>query len=121
MLKSIKLLDNGIICAEGVQDYLQDNNDFLVIGVVGAQGVGKSTLLNLLAQNKVSRELQKKVFDCNKDLDSFDNIKIPPDLSHLTLENSKVRDLVFNLRSSSHGTNGIDLFITQNRVKYQST
>ena len=32
-------------------DFLLDNNDFLVVGIIGQQGVGKSSLMSLLGGN----------------------------------------------------------------------
>ncbi|KAI4463781.1 hypothetical protein MML48_4g00008964 [Holotrichia oblita] len=62
MTKSVKLIDDGSIYTENVQDFLQENNDFLAVGVIGTQGVGKSTLLNLLVHSKVTEKMM--LLDC---------------------------------------------------------
>lgn len=41
---------------------MKNNTDFLVIGVVGTQGVGKSTILNLLANEQLNYDYYNKVF-----------------------------------------------------------
>ncbi|KAJ8935013.1 hypothetical protein NQ318_020659 [Aromia moschata] len=82
MTKSAKLIDEGVICTESLQDYVQENSDFLVVGVVGAQGVGKSTILNLLSHNQVTEDLKRSIFKSFKkdvDDDLGDNIKILTD------------------------------------------
>lgn len=125
MSKSIKLIEDGIIYSEGVQEYLQDNNDFIVIGVVGPQGVGKSTILNLLSQTNASEKLKKELFShksVHKDDSSFENIKILTDnIADLNLDNNK-DNVVFkveatpDLEANSNTTHGIDLYITKDRV-----
>jgi len=47
----MKLLDESQSFCDGIADYLGDNQDFLVIGVLGLQNTGKSTILNILAKN----------------------------------------------------------------------
>lgn len=49
MTSSVKLLDDSLQWQDNFQDYLLDQNDFLVVGVLGKKGVGKSTLMSLLA------------------------------------------------------------------------
>lgn len=41
---------------------MKTNTDFLVVGVVGTQGVGKSTILNLLANEQIDYNYFNKVF-----------------------------------------------------------
>ncbi|XP_061400799.1 protein SMG9 [Musca vetustissima] len=41
---------------------MKANTDFLVVGVVGTQGVGKSTILNLLANEQLDFDYYRKVF-----------------------------------------------------------
>ena len=36
---------------ENPLEYLQDQQDFLVVGCIGTQGVGKSTIMSLLTSN----------------------------------------------------------------------
>lgn len=54
MKKPVKLIDNYMEFNTQALDYLIENqNDFLVVGVLGSQGVGKSTILNLIAHSNV--------------------------------------------------------------------
>jgi len=48
MTSAVRLLDDNLQWCDGLQEYLIDQNDFLVIGVLGKRGVGKSTLMSLL-------------------------------------------------------------------------
>lgn len=128
MTKCVKFLEDNNISLENVQDFMQENNDFLVVGVVGAQGVGKSTILNLLAHTQVTDELKRALFNDVKQRDNAehnDNFKILTDkMSHIKVcEDNKTKDnIVFNIRQISdievdnNTTDGIDLFVTSNRV-----
>ncbi|XP_064397219.1 nonsense-mediated mRNA decay factor SMG9-like isoform X2 [Halichondria panicea] len=49
MAHPIKMVDRGLHWEEKGMDFMQDQSDFLVVGVVGKQGVGKSTVMSLLA------------------------------------------------------------------------
>lgn len=122
IVKCVKLLDDGLICTENVQDYLQENDDYLVVGIVGTQGVGKSTILNLLAHDSITNDLKKSIFNYSQE--SKENI---PDFE-ISLNESepkvKVDNVIFNpqstsdIISNSNGTNGIDFFITHNRIMF---
>ncbi|XP_063230147.1 nonsense-mediated mRNA decay factor SMG9 isoform X2 [Bacillus rossius redtenbacheri] len=45
----VKLLDESLQFCDSCLEYLVDQNDFIVVGVVGTQGVGKSSLMSWLA------------------------------------------------------------------------
>lgn len=50
MLNSVKLLDENLLWMDSLQEYLvEQNNEYLVVGILGKKGVGKSTLQSLLA------------------------------------------------------------------------
>ncbi|XP_012270694.1 protein SMG9 [Orussus abietinus] len=89
MKSCIKFMDENMQLCENPLEFLYDQQDFLVVGSLGAQGVGKSTILSLLTSNYA------------------------PD--------------VFPVQSLSHHesgancTNGIDFFVTKNRVIYLDT
>ncbi|XP_011301214.1 protein SMG9 [Fopius arisanus] len=51
MTGCLKFIDENMQLCENVLDYLHDQQDFLVVGVAGTQGVGKSTILSLLTSN----------------------------------------------------------------------
>lgn len=120
MTKSIKLIEDGMLYSERIQDYLVESNDFIVVGIVGAQGVGKSTILNLLSQTDVSEKLKRKLFNHKvKQTSSESNIKITTDLADVNLNESnamfKINDTT-NLEANSNATHGVDVYITKDRV-----
>ena len=47
--RSCKLIDDQHTVSEGILSFLTDNTEFLVVGVIGLQNVGKSTICNALA------------------------------------------------------------------------
>nr|CAH7760885.1 unnamed protein product [Callosobruchus chinensis] len=125
MTKSIKLIDEGVLCSEALQDYLQDNNEFLVVGVIGTESVGKSTIMNLLAHNRLTADLKKSLFPVYKENGEHeDHVKILTD--HLEKVNLKSEGMiekeVFKIASmddiliGSNCTQGIDIFVTENRL-----
>jgi hypothetical protein len=52
MSSSTKLLDENLQWQENLMEYLVDQTDFLVVGVFGKKGCGKSTLMSLLGGSK---------------------------------------------------------------------
>ena len=49
---SVKMIDSNLQWKDNGLDKLKDQEDFLVVGVLGLQGVGKSTILSMLAGKK---------------------------------------------------------------------
>ncbi|XP_076652556.1 nonsense-mediated mRNA decay factor SMG9 [Halictus rubicundus] len=54
MTTSVKFMDENMQLCENSLEYLYDQQDFLVVGCLGAQGVGKSTIMSLLTSNYAS-------------------------------------------------------------------
>ncbi|XP_044018021.1 protein SMG9 [Aphidius gifuensis] len=89
MNNCIKFMDENLQLCDNPVDYLYDQQDFLVVGIVGGQGVGKSTILSLLTSNYA-----KNIFPVHG-------------LSHH--------------ETGTHCTNGVDFYVTKNRVIYLDT
>ncbi|XP_030757386.1 protein SMG9-like isoform X2 [Sitophilus oryzae] len=121
MKQSIKLIDDGIINTEHLQDYLQENNNFLVIGVIGGQGVGKSTLLNMLTETELTEKYKQKLFKLQSEalLKSENDVTIPVQYLEDTYLND---DLIFkaetigNVVNCTNATEGIDIYVSADRV-----
>ncbi|XP_053375253.1 nonsense-mediated mRNA decay factor SMG9-like [Mercenaria mercenaria] len=84
-----KLIDEHHQWCETAFDSLLEQTDFLVVGVIGLQGTGKSTILSLLAGNT--------------EIDAHRNYVFPP-------QSRAIRE------ECGHMTNGIDIFVTSQRV-----
>ncbi|XP_053951590.1 protein SMG9 [Anastrepha ludens] len=52
----------GVINASTRRLLMKGNTDFLVVGVIGTQGVGKSTVMNLLANDGINFDYYTKLF-----------------------------------------------------------
>uniref|UniRef100_A0A023F8R7 Protein SMG9 n=1 Tax=Triatoma infestans TaxID=30076 RepID=A0A023F8R7_TRIIF len=86
-----KLLDDDTqMVQDGLLEYLTESTDFLVVGCIGPQGVGKSTLLSHFAKPPD---------------DPFDSENL------IFKKQSKSQ-----IDSSTHCTDGIDAYITDERV-----
>lgn len=53
MTNCIKLVDENMQLCEGPLEFLCDQQDFLVVGCLGPQGAGKSTIMSLLASSEM--------------------------------------------------------------------
>ncbi|KAG5327477.1 SMG9 protein, partial [Pseudoatta argentina] len=58
MSTCIKFMDENMQLCENSIDFLYDQQDFLVVGCLGAQGVGKSTIMSLLTSHYSSNIFQ---------------------------------------------------------------
>ncbi|XP_054719681.1 nonsense-mediated mRNA decay factor SMG9-like isoform X2 [Uloborus diversus] len=83
----VKLVDESLQWCDNALEYLHDATDFYVIGVLGLQGVGKSTILSLIKGNN-------------------------PDSSRLLFK-PQTNDLK---EIGEHCTTGIDMYVTNQRL-----
>ncbi|XP_065510809.1 nonsense-mediated mRNA decay factor SMG9-like isoform X3 [Caloenas nicobarica] len=89
MKTSIKLVDEQMNWCDCALQFLLEQTDVLVVGALGLQGTGKSTVLSLLAGNQPEDDPRTYVFRA-----------APPELR----------------QRAAAQTGGIDLFVTQERV-----
>ncbi|XP_054043806.1 nonsense-mediated mRNA decay factor SMG9 [Rissa tridactyla] len=94
MKTSIKLVDEQMNWCDSALEFLLEQTDVLVVGALGLQGTGKSTLLSLLATNQPEEDPRSFVF--------------PPQAPELR-------------ERGGAQTGGIDFFITQERVVFLDT
>ncbi|XP_052242507.1 nonsense-mediated mRNA decay factor SMG9-like isoform X2 [Dreissena polymorpha] len=92
--RCVKLIDDQSQWCEQASECLLEQTDFLVVGVVGLQGSGKSTVLSLLAGNTEADPLRNYIFPA---------------------QTREVRE------ECGHMTNGIDIHVTSQRVIFLDT
>lgn len=89
MKAPVKLLDENLQMCDGILEFLLEQPDFVVVGIIGLQGVGKSTVASLLAESDVTKGLKKPMF------------KVHGSEQH---------------EYGTHCTNGIDVLVTSTRM-----
>ncbi|KAK4298211.1 hypothetical protein Pmani_029425 [Petrolisthes manimaculis] len=90
MKGAVRLVDESLTLCEDLAPYLLDQSNFLVVAVVGMQGVGKSALASLLIDPQLDVH---KIRSCVFRPESMEQIM-----------------------SGCHGTNGVDVYITPDRL-----
>lgn len=94
MTKSIRLMHPHFQISDDLFDYLdQENSDFLVVGIVGRHLVGKSTLINVIANQNY--------------------LKVASDKSSVMFQR---KEEVFTTSPINYEGATIDAFITSNRI-----
>ncbi|XP_075696487.1 nonsense-mediated mRNA decay factor SMG9 isoform X1 [Rhinoderma darwinii] len=94
MKHSIKLVDEYMNWCDSAIEFLLDQTDVLVVGVLGFQGTGKSTMMSLLSANSPDDDQRSYVF---------------------RMQSQEVRERAGNQ------TSGIDFFISQERIIFLDT
>eukprot|EP00794_Sanderia_malayensis_P011122 gene11122-12292_t len=89
MTESVRVVDESFHWSERALSSLVDQTDFMVVGVVGMQGVGKSTVLSMIGERKRKSSQKKLIFRPQSKQDT---------------------------EKSLHKTDGIDLYVTSERV-----
>ncbi|XP_013191537.1 nonsense-mediated mRNA decay factor SMG9 [Amyelois transitella] len=128
MSEPIKLLDENLEFNNAALEFLHDaSTNYLVVGVVGTQGVGKSMILNLIEQNKHTQDLCRKirqVHELNEGNESNEVANIENQFKTLgvsetaTMSNGfkfKMQDIQ-QIERGVHCTRGVDMYVTQDRV-----
>ncbi|XP_033747207.1 protein SMG9-like [Pecten maximus] len=94
MTRCTKLVDESQMWQESAMEMLVDQTDFLVVGVIGPQGSGKSTVMSLLAGNS------------------------PDDNHRQFLFSPQTQDTV---ELCEHQTSGVDMFVSGERIIFLDT
>ncbi|KAL6489390.1 hypothetical protein MHYP_G00031310 [Metynnis hypsauchen] len=94
MKHSIKLVDEQMNWCDSAMEYLRDQTDMLVVGVIGLQGTGKSMIMSLLSANTPEEDQRAYVFRA---------------------QTQEIKERGGNQSS------GIDFYITQERVIFLDT
>ncbi|MCJ8728278.1 hypothetical protein PDJAM_G00002630 [Pangasius djambal] len=94
MKHSIKLVDDQMNWCDSAMEYLRDQTDMLVVGVIGFQGMGKSTIMSLLSANMPEEDQRAYVFRA---------------------QTQEIKE------RGGNQTSGIDFYITQERVIFLDT
>lgn len=94
MKHSIKLVDEYMNWCDSAIEFLLDQTDVLVVGILGFQGTGKSTMMSLLSSNSPDDDQRSYVF---------------------RMQSQEVRERAGNQ------TSGIDFFISQERIIFLDT
>ncbi len=116
-------------CVFIIYQYLRDQTDMLVVGVIGLQGTGKSTIMSLLSANSPEED-QRLVRHQHPDFVfvSIHLFAFPPNCSCISPNHSLLnRAYVFRAQTqeikerAGNQSSGIDLYITQERVIFLDT
>jgi protein SMG9 len=102
----VKLVDEQQF-SENLADYMTDNPDFIVVGVLGHQGVGKSTILNSLLNSGRTPEVVDEATVNGNPSNNAANI--------FPVQSFEKQML------SEHCTNGISAWVSPQRIIYLDT
>ncbi|XP_045451849.1 protein SMG9-like [Melitaea cinxia] len=135
MVEPVKLLDENLEFNSAALEFLNDSNtNYLVVGVLGTQGVGKSMILNLIAQNVPINDLSTQILSSHEiptdtvfestemvhlenQLDSLSFSEVSEEKSQLsqTIFKFKMQDIEY-IERGVHCTKGVDMYITNDRI-----
>lgn len=132
MKEPVKLVDENLEFNSSAVEFLQDAcTNYLVIGIIGSQGVGKSMIMNLIAHDKDFDDICNNILLSHENQSSVpseeDAIVAPMDnLSFTDKCDSKkydeINDFKFKMQDIDqiekglHCTKGIDMYVTDDRI-----
>lgn len=101
MEKPINIITDHYLLNSQAFDYIvESNTNFFVVGSIGVQGIGKSTLMNILCTNSINSNMKENVSNAP-----------PPD----TFQTRNIKERLY---SSAPKTEGIEMYITKDRIIY---
>ncbi|XP_026731017.1 protein SMG9-like [Trichoplusia ni] len=135
MTQPVKLLDENLELNTSALEFLHDSStNYLVVGIMGTQGVGKSMILNLIATNVHDQNLCNLILNshdipADSTFDSNDIAPLEKQMDTLEFADSpekatepnenifkfKMQDIE-QIEKGVHCTKGIDMYITNDRV-----
>ncbi|XP_068627600.1 nonsense-mediated mRNA decay factor SMG9 isoform X2 [Battus philenor] len=134
MMKPVKLLDENLEFSQSAVKFLQDcNTNYLVVGIIGTQGVGKSMILNLIAQSTPVADICTQIMQShelpNDVLENSESANIENQMENLSITNTtqgnegtcmeffkfKMQDIE-QIEKGVHCTKGVDMYVTNDRV-----
>ncbi|XP_026330791.1 protein SMG9-like [Hyposmocoma kahamanoa] len=132
MTEPIKLLDENLEFNNAALEFLQDSStNYLVVGIIGTQSVGKSMILNLIALNTPTEDLCSQILHSHETSDSqyeMNETAIDSQMEILEFadihESKKKVDNIFKFKMQDieqiergvHCTKGVDMYVTTDRV-----
>ncbi|CAH2258921.1 jg12583 [Pararge aegeria aegeria] len=134
MSEPVKLLDENLEFNNAAYEFLNDaNSNYLVVGVIGTQGVGKSMVLNLIAQNVPLNDLSRQILNSHEvspepTAEANNLTPVESQMESLNITEAankksqdkntfkfKMQDIEF-IERGVHCTKGIDMYVTNDRV-----
>ncbi|CAB3255608.1 unnamed protein product [Arctia plantaginis] len=137
MTEPVKLLDENLELNNAALEFLHDSStNYLVVGIIGTQGVGKSMILNLIANNIHDENLCSQILNSyeivadnlyegnevvglENQLEALDFAGVPEPKPQPAANNGifkfKMQDIE-QIERGVHCTKGIDMYITNDRV-----
>ncbi|XP_063385175.1 nonsense-mediated mRNA decay factor SMG9-like [Cydia fagiglandana] len=138
MTEPVKLLDENLEFNSAALEFLHDSSiNYLVVGIIGTQGVGKSMIGNLIAQNNPIPDLCTQILNSheipnNLSFDGNDVSSLENQIDGLHFyetpetngTNGKVESSFFKFKMQDidqiergvHCTKGVDMYVTTDRV-----
>ncbi|CAG9135889.1 unnamed protein product [Plutella xylostella] len=135
MTEPIKLLDENLEFNPAALEFMNDASlNYLVVGVVGTQGVGKSMIMNLIAQSKPCEDICQRILNSHElpreseyeennvnaiqdQIENMNFVENPESKKHSIDDTFKFKmQDIKHIETGVHCTKGIDMYVTEDRV-----
>lgn len=136
MTEPVKLLDENLELNPSALEFLHDSStNYLVVGIIGTQGVGKSMIMNLIGANAHDQSVCSQILSSHEmpQENTFDSSEMGPLENQMEsldfreapeVKGTEKTDNIFKFKMQDieqiergvHCTKGIDMYITKDRV-----